>query len=87
MTIPVTKPCAQIGTHLAGHRRRVADDPSKRHAAVAIVLVDSERGEDRIDPAVGHGSAGDRCPTRILTAAWSTSPAAPRSCCAAGRPG
>ena len=42
---------AQIGTHLAGHRRRVVDDPSKRHAAVAIVLVDSERGEDRIDPA------------------------------------
>lgn len=41
----------QIGTHLAGHRRRVVDDPTKRHAAVAIVLVDSERGEDRIDPA------------------------------------
>jgi 8-oxo-dGTP pyrophosphatase MutT (NUDIX family) len=41
----------QIGTHLAGHQRRVVDDPSKRHAAVAIVLVDSERGEDRIDPA------------------------------------
>ncbi|WP_020103910.1 CoA pyrophosphatase [Mycobacterium sp. 360MFTsu5.1] len=41
----------QIGTHLAGHQRRVVDDPSRRHAAVAIVLVDSERGEDRIDPA------------------------------------
>ncbi|BBX85903.1 NUDIX hydrolase [Mycolicibacterium aubagnense] len=41
----------RVGTHLAGHRRRVVDDPSKRHAAVAIVLVDSERGEDRIDPA------------------------------------
>ncbi|MFL0239251.1 NUDIX hydrolase [Mycobacterium sp. SMC-17] len=41
----------QIGTHLTGHRRRVVDDPTKRHAAVAIVLVDSERGEDRIDPA------------------------------------
>ena len=40
-----------VGTNLAGHRRRVVDDPSKRHAAVAIVLVDSERGEDRIDPA------------------------------------
>jgi 8-oxo-dGTP pyrophosphatase MutT (NUDIX family) len=40
-----------IGTHLSGHRRRVVDDPTKRHAAVAIVLVDSERGEDRIDPA------------------------------------
>ncbi|MUL76254.1 CoA pyrophosphatase [Mycolicibacterium sp. CBMA 226] len=42
---------ALIGTHLSGHRRRVVDDPTKRHAAVAIVLVDSERGEDRIDPA------------------------------------
>ena len=41
----------QVGTHLAGHRRRVVEDPSKRHAAVAIVLVDSEPGEDRIDPA------------------------------------
>ena len=41
----------QIGTHLAGHRRRVVDDPTKRHAAVAIVLVDSDSGEDRIDPA------------------------------------
>ncbi|WP_409430930.1 NUDIX hydrolase [Mycobacterium sp. SMC-16] len=52
MTIPYDETLrAQIGTHLAGHRRRVADDPSKRHAAVAIVLVDSERGEDRIDPA------------------------------------
>ncbi|MCT7361983.1 NUDIX hydrolase [Mycolicibacterium llatzerense] len=40
-----------VGTHLAGHQRRVVDDPSKRHAAVAIVLVDSESGEDRIDPA------------------------------------
>ena len=29
----------------------MVDDPTKRHAAVAIVLVDSERGEDRIDPA------------------------------------
>lgn len=52
MTIPYDETLrAQIGTHLAGHRRRVVDDPSKRHAAVAIVLVDSERGEDRIDPA------------------------------------
>ena len=52
MTIPYDETLrAQIGTHLAGHRRRGVDDPSKRHAAVAIVLVDSERGEDRIDPA------------------------------------
>jgi len=26
-------------------------DPTKRHAAVAVVLVDSELGEDRVDPA------------------------------------
>ena len=26
-------------------------DPTKRHAAVAVVLVDSEVGEDRVDPA------------------------------------
>ncbi|WP_319452823.1 MULTISPECIES: CoA pyrophosphatase [unclassified Mycobacterium] len=38
-------------THLAAHDRRVVNDPAKRHAAVAIVLVDSELGEDRIDPA------------------------------------
>nr|WP_155909322.1 MULTISPECIES: CoA pyrophosphatase [unclassified Mycolicibacterium] len=43
--------CERIRTHLSGHQRRVVDDPSKRHAAVALVLVDSERGEDRIDPA------------------------------------
>jgi 8-oxo-dGTP pyrophosphatase MutT (NUDIX family) len=38
-------------THLADHHRRVVTDPTKRHAAVAIVLVDSELGEDRVDPA------------------------------------
>lgn len=41
----------RIATHLAGHRRRTVDDPSKRHAAVAVVLTDSELGEDRVDPA------------------------------------
>jgi len=52
MTIPYDEALRErVETHLAGHRRRVVDDPSKRHAAVAIVLVDSERGEDRIDPA------------------------------------
>lgn len=38
-------------THLAGHARRTVTDPSKRHAAVAVVLVDSELDEDRVDPA------------------------------------
>lgn len=42
---------ARIQTHLAGHDRRVVTDPTKRHAAVAVVLVDSEVGEDRVDPA------------------------------------
>ena len=43
--------CEQVRTHLAGHHRRVVTDPTKRHAAVAVLLVDSEVGEDRIDPA------------------------------------
>ncbi|WP_197379261.1 NUDIX hydrolase [Mycolicibacterium mengxianglii] len=38
-------------THLAGHQRRAVTDPTKRHAAVAVVLVDSEVGEDLVDPA------------------------------------
>ena len=41
----------QIRVHLADHDRRVVADPTKRHAAVAVLLVDSEVGEDRIDPA------------------------------------
>ena len=41
----------RIREHLAGHDRRVVTDPTKRHAAVAVVLVDSIVGEDRVDPA------------------------------------
>lgn len=41
----------RIRTHLAAFDRRVVEDPTKRHAAVAVVLVDSEAGEDRVDPA------------------------------------
>jgi 8-oxo-dGTP pyrophosphatase MutT (NUDIX family) len=41
----------RISTNLAGHDRRAVTDPTKRHAAVAVVLVDSEVGEDRVDPA------------------------------------
>lgn len=37
--------------NLETHRRRVVTDPAKRHAAVAVVIVDSELGEDRVDPA------------------------------------
>ena len=41
----------RIREHLGGHDRRVVTDPTKRHAAVAVVLVDSIVGEDRVDPA------------------------------------
>jgi 8-oxo-dGTP pyrophosphatase MutT (NUDIX family) len=41
----------RIREHLACHDRRTVADPAKRHAAVAVVLVDSEVGEDRVDPA------------------------------------
>ncbi|CAN5273215.1 CoA pyrophosphatase [soil metagenome] len=50
----ITYDCAlrdQVRAHLADHDRRVVSDPTKRHAAVAVVLVDSELGEDRVDPA------------------------------------
>jgi ADP-ribose pyrophosphatase YjhB (NUDIX family) len=41
----------KIRAHLADHDRRAITDPTKRHAAVAVVVVDSEIGEDRVDPA------------------------------------
>ena len=41
----------QVRSNLAAHNRRAVTDPTKRHAAVAVVLVDSEVGEDRVDPA------------------------------------
>jgi 8-oxo-dGTP pyrophosphatase MutT (NUDIX family) len=52
--VPITYDDAlreQIRARLAAHARRVVTDPTKRHAAVAVVLVDSEVGEDRVDPA------------------------------------
>ena len=52
MTVPYDEALRErIRDHLAGHDRRVVADPTKRHAAVAVPLVDSEVGEDRIDPA------------------------------------
>jgi 8-oxo-dGTP pyrophosphatase MutT (NUDIX family) len=42
--------CVRIRTNLAGHDRRAVTDPTKRHAAVAVVLVDSQAGDDRVDP-------------------------------------
>lgn len=41
----------QIARRLAQHDRRTVTDPTKRRAAVAVVLVDSVVGEDRVDPA------------------------------------
>lgn len=52
MTITYDAPLRdRIRANLAGHDRRTVTDPTKRHAAVAVVLVDSEVGEDRVDPA------------------------------------
>jgi 8-oxo-dGTP pyrophosphatase MutT (NUDIX family) len=41
----------RLRANLGAHQRRTVTDPTKRHAAVAVVLVDSELGEDRVDPA------------------------------------
>ncbi|WP_156686238.1 NUDIX hydrolase [Mycobacterium sp. Marseille-P9652] len=41
----------RVRAHLKAHDRRTVTDASKRHAAVAVVLVDSRVGEDRVDPA------------------------------------
>lgn len=52
MTIPYDRVLHErIRSNLAGHERRSVADPAKRHAAVAVVLVDSDVGEDRVDPA------------------------------------
>ena len=41
---------ARVARNLAGHARRTQDLGERRHAAVAIVVVDSVAGEDRVDP-------------------------------------
>ena len=57
----------QVRAHLAGHDRRAVTDPTKRHAAVAVVLVDSDVGEDRVDPApVDDWNAGRPIPDAKL---------------------
>lgn len=51
MTIPYDDALRErIRAHLTGHERRTVADPTKRHAAVAVVLVDSDAGDDRVDP-------------------------------------
>ena len=57
----------RIVANLAGHERRVLALDERRHAAVAIVVVDSTEGEDRVDPFEPE-------PGR-----WTSSPAAPRA--------
>jgi 8-oxo-dGTP pyrophosphatase MutT (NUDIX family) len=68
MTIPYDEPLrGRIRDHLAGHDRRIVTDATKRHAAVAVVLVDSEVGEDRVDPApVDEWNAGRPMPAAYL---------------------
>ncbi len=52
MTVPYDAALRdRIRDNLAAHHRRTITDPSKRHAAVAVTLVDSHVGEDRVDPA------------------------------------
>ena len=82
----MTRRCAHRSARIwPGHDRRAVTDPTKRHAAVAVVLVDSEVGEDRVDPApVDDWIAGRPMPEPASTAAWSTYRAVPLSCCAAG---
>lgn len=45
----------RIRTHLAGHRRRVVELGERRHAAVALVLVDSTGLPARVDPVDAQG--------------------------------
>ncbi|MCV7410319.1 coenzyme A pyrophosphatase [Mycobacterium florentinum] len=68
MTIPYDEALRErIREHLANHDRRAVTDPTKRHAAVAVVLVDSKVGEDRVDPVpVQDWNAGRPMPAENL---------------------
>ena len=52
----------RVRHNLAGHRRRVLALGEHRHAAVAVVLVDSVEGEDRVDPHQPTSQAMDVIP-------------------------
>lgn len=54
----------RVLANLTGHRRRTHPADGRRHAAVAVVLVDSDVGEDRVDPAPWAESDIDRIPGR-----------------------
>ena len=52
----------RIRTNLAAHERRVLALDERRHAAVAVVVVDSTEGEDRVDPYEPAPGSMDRIP-------------------------
>ncbi|MET0326013.1 MAG: CoA pyrophosphatase [Ilumatobacteraceae bacterium] len=52
----------RIVTNLAAHERRVLALDERRHAAVAIVVVDSTEGEDRVDPFEPTVESMDKIP-------------------------
>jgi ADP-ribose pyrophosphatase YjhB (NUDIX family) len=53
---------ARIVANLRDHRRREIDVGERRHAAVAVVVVDSTEGEDRVDPFDPEPGSMDRIP-------------------------
>jgi len=53
---------ARIVDNLRDHRRRTIDVGERRHAAVAVVVVDSTEGEDRVDPFDPEPGSMDRIP-------------------------
>ncbi|HEU4840948.1 MAG TPA: CoA pyrophosphatase [Ilumatobacteraceae bacterium] len=52
----------RIRANLAAHERRVLALDERRHAAVAVVVVDSTEGEDRVDPYEPTPGSMDRIP-------------------------
>lgn len=52
----------RIEANLAAHHRRTRELDGRRHAAVVLLLVDSEVGEDRIDPAPAGARDMDQIP-------------------------
>lgn len=49
----------RVSGHLSRHARRVVELDGRWHAAVAITLVDSVEGEDRVDPVDPAEAGGD----------------------------
>lgn len=67
MTVPPILPYTdelreRIRSNLAGHERRAVDVGERRHAAVAVVVVDSDEGEDAVDPFHFDGMRMDDIP-------------------------